>query len=59
MSHIHVIIILQADVCISIYQLLTGTIFIVSNSLLPFNIEETGFMNEYYEHPRVLKYYQH
>ena len=32
--------------CIGIYQLLTSTLFIVPNSLLSFNLEENGFMNE-------------
>ena len=52
-SHVHAIVIRQDDGCIGIYQLLTATIFIVPNSLLPFNLEENGFMNKYYEHPRV------
>ena len=51
--HIHAIVIRLENGCIGIYQLLTETIFIVPNSLLPFNLEENGFMNEYYEHPRV------
>ena len=50
---VHGIVIRLADGCIDIYQLLTETIFIVPNSLLPYNLEENGFMNEYYEHPRV------
>ena len=49
--HVHAIVISLADGCIGIYQLLTATIFIVTNSLLPFNLEGHGFMNEYYEHP--------
>ena len=53
MLHVHTIVIRLADGCIGIYQLLTATIFIVTNSLLPFNIEENGFMNEYYERPRI------
>ena len=57
--HVHTIAICLDDGCIGIYQLLTATIFIVPNSLLPFNLEENGFMNEYYEHPRVWTYYQH
>ena len=52
-KHMHEIVICWADGCIGIYQLLTATIFIVSNSLLPLNLEENGFMNEYYEHTRV------
>ena len=51
--YIHTIVIRLANDCIGIYQLLTATIFIVHNSLLPFNLEENGFMNEYYKHPRV------
>ena len=45
------IVIRLADSCIGIYQLLTATIFIVPNSFLPFNLEENGFMNEYYKNP--------
>ena len=48
---VQTIFIRLADGCIGIYQLLTATIFIVPNSLLPFNLEENGFMNEYYDHP--------
>ena len=44
--HVHAIVIRWADGCIGIYQLLTATIFIVPNSLLPFNLEGNGFMNE-------------
>ena len=51
--HAHVIVISLADGCIGIYQLLKTTILIAPNSLLPFNLEENGYMNEYYEHPRV------
>ena len=43
-SHIHVIVIHSSDGCIGIYHLLTATLFIVHNSLLPFNLEENGFM---------------
>ena len=53
------IVIRRAYGCIGIYQLLIATIFIVPNSLLPFKLEENGFMNEYYEHPRVLTDCQH
>ena len=51
--HVHAIVIRLAGECIGIYQLLTATIFIVINSLLTFNLEENGFMNEYYDNPRV------
>ena len=51
--HIHAIVISLADGWISIYQLFTENIFIIPNSLLPFNLEENGFMNEYYKHPIV------
>ena len=57
--HVHTIVISLADGCIGIYQLLTATIFIVTNSLFPFNLEENGFMNNYHEHPRVWTDYQH
>ena len=53
------IVIRLSDGCIGIYQLLTATICIVPNSLLPFNLEENGFMKEYYEHPRVWTDYKH
>ena len=48
MLHVHKIVIRLASGCISIYQLLIETIFILPNSLLPFNLEENSFMNEYY-----------
>ena len=38
--HIHAIVIRWDDGCIGIHQLLTATLFIVPNSLLPFNLEE-------------------
>ena len=57
--HVHAIVIRWVDGCIGIYQLLTATILIAPNSLLPFNLEENVFINEQYKHSRVLTLYQH
>ena len=41
--NVHATVIRWDDGCIGSYQLLTATLFIVTNSLLYFNIEENGF----------------